>query len=307
MNLFGTRYPEIDLSDATVAITGGGRGIGLATARAFAACGTRVAIGDLDPGAATAAAHSIGPRAIAFALDVTRTDSFAAFLDMASAEFGDLDILVNNAGVMPIGRFLDEPAEIGHTTIDVNLWGPIHGMRLALPGMIERGRGHIVNIASLAGKQHLPGLAVYCASKYAMVGLTATVRDEVAPTGVSVSAILPTLVRTELSSGVPLGRGLPAVDPDDVAHAVVDSVRTRNAEVTVPRWMGAAATAAQLTPSPIMALLRRASGHDRALTSLDHTARTGYVDRVAGQARLHTTPASEPTGVAETAEPTPAS
>jgi hypothetical protein len=76
-------------------------------------------------------------------------------------------VLVNNAGVMPIARFLDEPTNIGATTINVTIWGPINGIRLALPAMIERGRGHVVNIASLAGKQNLPGLAGYCASKHA--------------------------------------------------------------------------------------------------------------------------------------------
>lgn len=298
MNLLGTRYPRIDLNGANVAITGAGRGIGRATAAEFARYGGTVALGDLDHAAATAAAAEIGSAASAFELDVTSKESFTAFLQAVGDELGPLDVLINNAGVMPIGRFLDESDAISATTLDVNVWGPIHGMRAALPGMIERGRGHVVNVASLAGKQHVPGLAVYCASKHAVVGLTATVRDEVASTGVSVSAVLPTLVKTELSSGVPLGRGLPAAEPEQIARAIVDSVRTRDAEITVPGWMGAANAALQVTPTPIIHLLRRAGGFDRALTSLDQTARAGYDERVAHQAHDHDTTRNRATPLA---------
>ncbi|SEP52780.1 SDR family NAD(P)-dependent oxidoreductase [Amycolatopsis saalfeldensis] len=120
---------------------------------------------------------------------------------------------VRRPGVMPLGDFLEEPDELGRTTFDVNVWGLVLGLRLVLPGMIARGRGHVVNVASMAGKIPLPGMAVYNASKFAAVGLTATVRREYASSGVSVSAVLPSAVRTGLASGVPLGRGLPTADP----------------------------------------------------------------------------------------------
>src|SRR5439155_18078180 len=114
--------------------------------------------------------------------------------------------------------------------------GLINGMQLVMPHMIERGRGHVVNVASLAGKMAAPGMAVYNASKFAAVGLSAAVRVEYAHTGVSVSAVLPTAVRTRLTDGVPLGRGLPTVDPEDIAKAIVGSVRTRKAELPVPGY-----------------------------------------------------------------------
>ena len=212
-----TRYPAIDLRGAAVAVTGGAQGIGRATAAAFAARGAHVAIGDLDLDLAKKAAASIG--GTAHLLDVSDPESFRAFL----GEAGDLAVLVNNAGVMPNGGFLELDERINRLTIEVNLFGVVHGMRLALPGMLERGRGHIVNVASLAGKFPVPGLAMYNASKFAVVGLSAATRREYAHNGVSISAVLPSAVDTALASGLDM-KPIPKVTPEDIAGAVVGSV-----------------------------------------------------------------------------------
>ncbi|MFE3544399.1 SDR family oxidoreductase [Nocardia sp. NPDC059177] len=276
-------YPRIDLSGALVAVTGAARGIGLATATAFAQAGAYVALGDLDEALAVRAAAGIGERALGHALDVTDKSSYAAFLDAAARWRGaPLDVLVNNAGVMPNGAFLDQADRIDQLTMDVNVFGVIHGMRLALPGMVERGYGHVVNVASLAGKFPLKGLAVYNASKYAVVGLTAATRLEMDGTGVSVSAVLPSAVRTELSSGIDYGI-LPAVEPEDIAAAVVRSVKTRAAETSVPGYVGLAANAAGLVPEPLMRLLRAAAHDDAAITRVDDDVRRVYLDRIEKQ------------------------
>ena len=278
-----SRYPKIDLNGALVAITGAARGIGLATAGEFVAAGAQVALGDLDDSLAKEAATELGATASGHRLDVTDKESFGAFL--AGAEElhrRPVDVLVNNAGVMPNGPFLDQEDRIDRLTIDVNVYGVIHGMRLVLPGMIDRGQGHVVNVASLAGKFPIKGLAVYNASKYAVVGLSAATRLELEGTGVSLTAVLPSAVRTELASGIDY-RVLPAVDPEDIAAAVVKSVRSRRAEIAVPSYVGLAANGAPLVPEGVMRRIRRAVHDDAAITRVDDTVRRAYLDRIEGQ------------------------
>jgi short-subunit dehydrogenase len=268
-------YPKIELDGAVVAITGGARGIGKATADLFGAMGATVCVGDLDP----------ADMPDAFAVDVTSHDSFDEFTRAVIDRHGRIDILVNNAGVMPLGDFVAEDDAISRTTLDVNVWGLIHGMRLVLPHMIERGSGHVVNVASMAGKLVIPGMAVYNASKFAAVGLSAAVREEYRDSGVSVTAVLPSAVRTRLASGVPLDHGLPTVDPEDVARAIVGSVRTRRAEITVPRYLAGWDLLNTAVPDAVMRLGRRAIGDRRALTSVDHDVRAAYEETIQGQAR----------------------
>lgn len=278
------RARPLPLDGAVVAITGGARGIGRATAAAFLDAGARVALGDLDQERAEATARELGARAIGLPLDVRSRVSFAAFLDAAEERLGPLAVLVNNAGVMPVAAFLEQDEATERTTLDVNVLGPLHGMRLALPRMQARGGGHVVNVVSMAGRLPVPGLAGYVASKHAALGLSLTVRRELHGSGVTVTAVLPSAVRTELSSGVPLGGGMPTVDPEQVAAAVVASCRRRPATVAVPRWVGPVGAASGLVPEPLMDLIRRLLRDDRAITQVDRAARAAYEARVAAQA-----------------------
>ncbi len=167
----------------------------------------------------------------------------------------------------------------------MNVWGLIHGMRLVLPHMIERGRGHVVNVASMAGKLVVPGMAVYNASKFAAVGLSAAVREEYRDSGVSVTTVLPSAVRTRLASGVPLGRGLPTVEPEAVAKAIVASVANRRAEITVPRYLAGWDLLDAVAPEPLMRLGRKVIGDRRALTSVQRDVRDAYDEVIEAQAR----------------------
>lgn len=165
-----------DLTGRVVAITGGARGIGLATAKAFVAAGARVAIGDLDVDLATNAADGISGDVVALPLDVTSPQSFSAFLDDVEAALGPVDILVNNAGVMLTGEFLAETPATEDKMIDINLRGVITGCKLAAERFTGRGGGTIINIASMAGVAGFPGVATYCATKFGVVGAAARTR-----------------------------------------------------------------------------------------------------------------------------------
>lgn len=221
----------IELDGAVVAITGGARGIGLQTARAFAAEGARVVIGDLDAEATAEAAASFGGRGLV--VDVRSRASLAAFL-AAAEEDGPLAVLVSNAGIMPLGPLVDEPDATTAATLEINVGGLLQGLKLALPGMVRRGNGHVVNVASYIGRVPSAGAVTYTASKFAAVGLTQAIADELHGTGVTVTAVMPGAVRTELIAGMKEGGIMPTVDPGRVAAAIVRSCRTRQPLLAVP-------------------------------------------------------------------------
>jgi NAD(P)-dependent dehydrogenase (short-subunit alcohol dehydrogenase family) len=278
------RYPSIDLSDATVVVTGAARGIGLATAHAFARRGARVAIGDLDVDLAKTEAGALAGRgsATAHPLDVRSHDSFTAFLDEVRAAHGSVDVLVNNAGIMPVGAFTDMSTTTHQAILDVNVLGVIHGMQVVLPEMLQRGRGHVVNVASLFGRVAMPGFATYNASKFAVVGLSSATRQELDRTGVSVSAVLPSAVETELVAGLSFDP-LPTIDPARIAEAVVRSVDTRRGQIAVPGYMNGLVSLSNALPEPVRRGVSRLVRGDRGLTDLDATARAAYVARTTGR------------------------
>ena len=268
-------------------MTGAARGIGRETAALLVQAGARVAIGDLDDEAARGAADSLEGEVIALPLDVSDRDSFAAFIDEAQSAHGPLDALVSNAGIMPLGRFLEGDPVVFDRTIDVNLRGTINALSLALPGMIDRGRGRVVVVASLMGKMTVPGAAVYGATKFATVALCEAVRLELRGTGVEVATILPTMVRTDLASGVPEGGLLPVVDPDDVANAIVRACERGGGEIAVPSWAGPFARMGGALPPAVIGPLRRVFGDDRALKHIDAERRAAYEESLRAGEQPH--------------------
>jgi len=261
-----------------VAITGGARGIGHAIAVAFAQEGARVAIGDLD--GAEAAAQQIPGNALGLPLDVARSASVEAFAEAVQERLGPVEILVNNAGIMPLSPFVDEPEQTARRVFDVNVHGPLNTMRILLPDMLARRSGHVINIASAAGRGNAPGGLSYCASKAAVVSLTETARVEHAGTGVHFTCVLPSFTDTELVAGAPGTRFVATVSPDDVAAAVVGAAISPKPEVWVPRSIGLMLGAQQLLPRPLRDALMRMIGGHRAFLDIDHDARGAYVARV---------------------------
>jgi len=298
------KQPRI-LAGQTVAITGGARGIGRATAQALMRQGMKVAIGDLDEALAARTAEELGPSAIALGLDVTDRQSFSTFLDAVEARFGQpLDVLVNNAGIMQIGRFIDEDDLTARRMIDINLHGVILGCKLALERMIPRDRGHIVNISSQAGKFGAPGGATYSATKHAVVGLTEAIRGELHLMGahVDVSYVMPFVVNTELGSGLGEARGMTNLEPSDVADAIVEALQTGRVDVWVPKSAKRTNVLGAVLPRSLSEGMARAMKADRVLAGADLGRRRDYELR-ASRSEPALEEASEPAQIASGGEP----
>lgn len=203
----------------TAIVTGGARGIGRAIVERLASEGARVLIADIDEATGAAVAGEIGHGTLAYGLDVTSEASWNGAVTKATAEWGKVDILVNNAGIagrsapaweLAVQEWLD--------VINIDLTGVFLGCRAVLPGMIERGYGRIVNIASIAGKEGNPNASPYSAAKSGVIGLTKSIAKEVATKGVIVNAITPAVIETEIlkqvsqehinymTSRIPMGR-----------------------------------------------------------------------------------------------------
>jgi NAD(P)-dependent dehydrogenase (short-subunit alcohol dehydrogenase family) len=267
------------LHGRVIAITGGARGIGFATATALTRLGAKVAIGDIDEAKLKESATHLGLTSYR-KLDVTDTESFEAFLDDVEATLGPIDVLVNNAGIMPTGRIADEPDAVTRRILDINVLGVITGSKLAVRRMLPRGRGHVVNIASLAGEIYTPGLATYCASKYAVVGFTDAARVEHRGTGIKFSAVLPSFVNTELTAGTKGLPGLKNAEPEDIARAVVALIERPKPKVRVTKLVGALAASQKFFPRQVSEALTRALHTDRVfLEDVDTAARRAYEER----------------------------
>lgn len=267
-----------DLTGRVVVITGGARGIGRATAERLTRAGCTVVIGDLDAALAASVAREIGGRTVSAELDVTSPESWRAFL-AATAEAGPVDVLVNNAGVMPIGPIVKEPDEVTRTIVDVNLHGVINGTKAVAPGLIDRGSGHIVNVASAVGRIAVADGATYSASKFAVVGFSEAIRGELRPHGIDVSIVLPTVVLTELSAGVPAAKGVKPVTADDVAAVIERVLRKPKAESWVPRWSQAVVKSTSALPRFVQEAVARAMGADQVFKAADTGARAAYEER----------------------------
>jgi NAD(P)-dependent dehydrogenase (short-subunit alcohol dehydrogenase family) len=289
------------LHGRVVVITGGGRGIGRGIAEALAAEGCRVAVGDLDAASAEATAAALPGEAAGLPLDVTDHAAFTAFLDEVERRLGPVDVLVNNAGIMPVGPLDAEDDATAIRLLEINLHAVIHGTKQAIRRMKPRGTGHIVNVASSAGKTGFPNLATYCATKHGVVGLSEAVRAELRGTGVEISVVMPGIVKTELSTGLVDTPAFKSSTVEDVAAAVLDALKFPRFDVFVPRSIGPTWALFNLVPRRGREALRRTLKIDRATADADARARAAYEARAAASA-----PAAEAI-VAETAtdeEPT---
>lgn len=231
------------------AVTGGASGIGLSLATRFQAAGMEVALGDIEQGPLDAAVAGLGGESagvLGVACDVTSPESMAAFRDAVVARFGGVHVVALNAGVAPSGPLLETSVDTWRWLLEVNVLGVVNGLHAFGPALVAQGEGHIVCTASAAGLISAPALGAYSASKHAVVGLAAVLRDELAPEGVGVSVVCPGVVRTRIfesernrpaaldgpshadadTAGMYLDIAKQAPGPELVAEAVLDAVLT---------------------------------------------------------------------------------
>ncbi|HKO27664.1 MAG TPA: SDR family NAD(P)-dependent oxidoreductase, partial [Solirubrobacteraceae bacterium] len=197
-------------------------------------------------------------------------------------QLGPLDVLVNNAGIMPVGPFVEESDAAARRLVDINIHGVILGSKLAIERFKPRGRGHIVQLASIAGKGGFPGGVTYCATKHAVVGLTEALRSELRGTGIELHQVLPIGVNTELYSGVSAARGFPTAEPQDVANTIVELLQTGKFELYVPRKVAAITRMQALMPRRVAEAIIRFTKGDQLLLAADPAARAAYEARITG-------------------------
>jgi len=221
--------PPLALQDTTLPltgkvalVTGGSRGIGRAIAHRIGRLGAAVAIcarksADLDR--AAAGLRDEGILCMGIESDVTRAEDVQRMIEQTSKELGEIEILVNNAGIGVFGPFYERTDTDWHAVVDTNLKAVFLTSRAVSPGMIRLGRGHIINLSSLASKSAFAGGAIYCASKWGLMGLTSCMAEDLRAHGIRVSVVCPGSVATEFSSHA--GRNpTTLLHPDDVAYAV---------------------------------------------------------------------------------------
>ncbi len=255
---------------AVIAVTGAARGIGEAVARALAAHGHHLLLGDVDASVVDLAAALGGVGGV---LDVTSRASYDAWLALVPR----VDVLVNNAGIMWVGGFDDEPEGVAERQMAVNFHGVVRGTRLVLPAMRARRDGLVVTVASVASYVSPAGEASYAATKHAVHGWMKAVRQELAGSGVSLALVLPAVVDTELAAGTACG-GVPRLRPEDVAAAVVAVIAKPRFETFVPARVSLLTRALAVLPQRGRDLMY-ARLVPNQVTATDREARADYEAR----------------------------
>ncbi|MGH2828978.1 MAG: SDR family NAD(P)-dependent oxidoreductase [Actinomycetota bacterium] len=242
----------MEWNGAVAIVTGASRGIGREVALMAAKRGAAVGLIARSEGDLSAVLDEIGGRGTAAVADVTDRAQIERAIASCEAALGPCGILVNNAGAGAYGSLMDTPVEKYEELIRVNYFSTIYAMKAVLPGMAERGRGHVVNVASIAGRIGAPLETAYSASKFAVAGLSEAAAIELRAKGIGVSVVNPGPVKTNFfeARGAPYGRKTPRPVPaETVARRVIRAVERDKLDSYIPRWLGGAVLARVLMPS----------------------------------------------------------
>ncbi|HAA49439.1 MAG TPA: short-chain dehydrogenase [Planctomycetaceae bacterium] len=238
-----------------VLITGAGHGLGRAMAAAFADVGSRIIVTDQDPDGVESTTRWLNRRgnpAVGIEMDVTCSESISRARQEVMSQIGKIDVLVNNAGTVRGGLFTDVPLEEHLTTLDVNTQGPIRVTHAFLPDLLASPVAHLVNIISAAALIGLPGASTYAASKWALLGFSESLREELRQNGhhhAGITAVCPSYISTGLFSGVRPPRLTRMLTPAAVARQVVRAVLTRRSHLMLPRTVGLIPLSRSLLPT----------------------------------------------------------
>jgi short-subunit dehydrogenase len=230
----------VNWTDAVVVVTGASRGIGAEVARQAAAKGARLGLLARNESELNQLAAELPTESLVVPVDVTDTGALVKALRRVRDELGPIDVLVNNAGIGAYGPFVAGGAEQLDQLWPINVAAVAHGMAEVLPHMQARGSGVIVNMTSIAGRIGAPGEAAYCASKFAVIGLSETVRAEVRDSGVKICLINPGPVLTGfgVARGHPYDRSFPRpVSAARVAKLTIRAIDRGTPEIFIPRWL----------------------------------------------------------------------
>ncbi len=262
----------------TAVVTGAGSGIGAALARELAGRGCRLVLADISSVALEAIEKELresGADAVGILTDVSDPADVENLAAGAERRFGAVHIVCNNAGILATGPLIETPIETARGVMDVNFWGVFHGIRTFAPRLIRQGQGgHIVNSASLTGLQGVGELGIYSASKFAVVGISEALHQELKPLGIGVSVLCPMVVETQIADHASHRRG-------ESAGEVVDQApRLRQSAIKTPEHVAAQVARAILarkfyilTHEEERGILRdRADRLERACDWLDETA-----------------------------------
>lgn len=230
-----------DLRGKVVLVTGAGRGMGKLYATSFAKEGSRVVLLDIDEKIVGAAAQEVrdrGGEAYAYASDISDRSACLALEKKVASEVGPVDVLINNAGVVECEEILAMSEASIRRITEVNYLGQIWMLQAFLPTMKQRGSGHVVNVCSLAGKVGAAYLGAYCATKFAMIAITDTLRQEFRGTKVKFTIVNPGYISTGMFEGTkPPWMLTRWQEPQTVVDAVIGGVKKNHAEVCWPRFV----------------------------------------------------------------------